>query len=261
MSKLWQTKGLIKRGIILTALLMFWVSTQAQVMKTMTFEAEDGDIFMLPEVGGIIVESDDGPKLEMVLPVDNRPDEYKTLDIQVGDIIKMFNGKSMKKVSSIQEAYEAMEIGDEVKFGIRRDKGIMMVKFAKMDPKDAPGKMMIRTIDGPGDGENGSIITDLIDAGLVLDEKDGKISVVDVITEMSSVFTGTQPESEDQLIKINSSKINSTEELTQIYSQIKVGEKVELTMLRKEKEILLTFEKPKSEPGSKPFKVMKKQGQ
>ena len=63
------------------------------------------------------------------------------------------------------------------------------------------------------------------------------------------------------LFKINLSKINSTEELTQIYSQIKAGEKVELTMLRKEKEVLLTFEKPESGCGGKPFKVMKKQGQ
>ncbi len=261
MNKFWQTKGSINNSLILIALFMFWIPAQAQIVKTMTFEAEDGDVFMLPEVGGIIVESDDGPKLEMVLPVDHRPADYKALDIQVGDIIKMLNGKSMKKVSSIQDAYEAMEIGDEVKFGIKRDKSIMMVKFAKMDPKDAPGKMMIRTAGGPGGGEIGNIVADLIDVGLVLDEKDGKISVVDVITEMASVFTGTQPESEDQLIKINSSKINSAEELTQIYGQVKAGEKVELTMLRKGKEILLTFEKPKSEPGSKPFKVMKKQGQ
>ncbi len=261
MSRFWQTKGFIKSGMVLIALFMFWLPSQGQVVKTMTFESEDGDIFMLPEVGGIIVESDDGPKLEMVLPKDQRPDDYKALDIQVGDIIKMFNGKSMKKVSSIQEVYEVMEIGDEVKFGIKRDKSVMMVKFAKMDPKDAPGKMMIRTVGGPGGGGIGNIVADLIDAGLVLEEKDGKILVADVITEMGSVFVGTQPESEDQLIKINSSKINSTEELTQIYDQIKAGKKVELTMLRKEKEVLLTFEKPESGCGGKPFKVMKKQGQ
>jgi len=97
--------------------------------------------------------------------------------------------------------------------------------------------------------------------GLIVDNINGQMIVADVITEMESVFIGTQPESDDQLIKIQSHKINSAEELAQIYGKIKAGEKAELTMSRGGKEVVLMFEKPKSEPGSKPFKVIKKQGQ
>ena len=260
-----QKNWLIKNSAMLIALVMLWIPAQAQVVKTMTFNSEDGEIFMLPEVGGIIVESDDGPKVEMVLPSDQRPENYKAVDIQAGDIIKMFNGKSMKTVALIKETYEALGIGDQLKFGIRRDKSVLMIKFIKMDPKDARGRMMVKTISMSDDGETdniiaGNIITDLIDLGLLLEKKDGIIFVADVITEVSTAFKGTQPENGDQLIKIQSSKISSPKELTQIYDKIKAGEKVDLTVLRSGEEVILTFEKPESVPGSKSFKVMKKQG-
>jgi len=244
---------------MLMALVMIWIPVQAQVVKTMTFNSEDGEIFMLPEVGGIIVESDDGPKVEMVLPSDQRPENYKAVDIQAGDIIKMFNGKSMKTVALIKETYEALGIGDQLKFGIRRDKSVLMIKFIKMDPKDAQGRMMVKTISMSDDGETDNIITDLIELGLLLEKKDGIISVADVITEMSTAFKGTQPENGDQLIKIQSSKINSPKKLTQIYGKIKAGEKAVLTMLRDGKEVVLQFEKPK-EGDDGPIKIIKQQG-
>jgi hypothetical protein len=96
--------------------------------------------------------------------------------------------------------------------------------------------------------------------GLVLDEHDGKISVGDVIAEMSSAVSETKPETGDQLIKIQSLKINSVEELTQVYGKIGAGEKAELTMLRNGKEVVLQFEKPESNPGAKPVKIIQKQG-
>ena len=197
----------------------------------------------------------------MVLPSDQRPENYKAVDIQAGDIIKMFNGKSMKMVSLMEETYNALGIGDELKFGVRRDKDIFIVKFTKMDPKDAPGKMMIKTFPAPGGGDIGNIIPDLVELGIVLSEKDGQIFVADVITEMSTVFAGNQPENGDQLIKIQSHKITSAKELTQIYDKIKAGEKADLIMLRGGKEIILQFEKPKSGCGAKPVKIIQKQGQ
>lgn len=269
MNRFRQENWLIKNSAMLIALVMVWIPVQAQVVKTMTFNSEDGEIFMLPEVGGIIVESDDGPKVEMVLPSDQRPQNYKAVDIQSGDIIKMFNGKSMKTVALIKETYEALGIGDLLKFGIRREKSVLMIKFIKIDPRDAQGRMMVKTISMSDDGETdniiadniiaGNIITDLIELGLLLEKNDGIISVADVITEMSTAFKGTQPENGDQLIKIQSSTISSPEELTQIYGKIKAGEKAVLTMLRDGKEVVLQFEKPKEGDGG-PIKIIKKQG-
>lgn len=261
MNRLRQKKGFIKTSAIFVALVMLWLPSQAQVVKTMTLSGEPGELFMLPEVGAIIIKSDDGPKVEMVLPSDQRPENYKTADIQAGDIIKMFNGKSMKTVLLIEETYNALGIGDELKFGVRRDKDIFIVKFGKMDPKDAPGQMMIKTCPASGAGEIGDIISNLVEIGLVLNEKEGQIFVADVITEMPTVFTGAQPETGDQLIKIQSHKITSTKELAQIYGKIKAGEKTDLTMLRGGKEIVLQFVKPKSGPGAKPVKIIRKQGQ
>ena len=174
------------------ALIMFWIPSQAQVIKTITFGGgEPEELFILPEVGALIVKSDGGPKVDMVIPSDQRPDDYKNVDIQVGDIIKMFNGKSMKKVSSIEEVYEALSIGDELKFGIQRGKDMLIEKLTKMDPKDASGQMMIKKFPASGGGGIGNIIADLIDLGLILEEKDGQIFVIDVMTEISSAFSAT----------------------------------------------------------------------
>lgn len=261
MNRLWQKKGLIKNSLILMALVMLWLPVQAQHVKTMTIGGDGGEIFLLPEVGGIIVESDAGPKLEMVMPSDQRPGDYKVVDIQAGDIIKMFNGKSMKTVSAIEEAYEVLEIGDDVKFGVRRDKDIFIVKFAKMDPKDASGTMMVKSCPASDVGDLSNVSTDLVDLGLILSEKDGEISVVDVITEMPSAFIGTQPENGDRLVKIQSDNISSTKQLTQIYSNINANEKASLTILRGVKEINLQFIKPKSGSGGASVKIIRKQEQ
>jgi S1-C subfamily serine protease len=136
-----------------------------------------------------------------------------------------------------------------------------MVKFNKMDPKNAPGQVMVKKFPASGDGKIGKIITDLIDLGLVLEEKDGGIYVADVITEMASVFDGNHPESGDRLIKIQDIGISSAENLTQVYGKIKEGDKASLTILRDGNEVALQFVKAKAGKDGGPIKIIQKQGQ
>ncbi|MCP4706535.1 MAG: hypothetical protein GY865_18205, partial [candidate division Zixibacteria bacterium] len=136
-----------------------------------------------------------------------------------------------------------------------------MVKYAKMDPKDSPAKMMVSTIGGPSGGDMGNMISELIELGLIVDNVNGKMIVVDVITEIESVFIGTQPDNDDQLIKIQSQNIKSVEHLSQIYENIKAGDKASMTMLRNGEEITLEFKKPNADQCPLKTKVMKKQGQ
>lgn len=238
-------------GIIIMSIFMFWSLAHSQ--KVMTFKAEDGEIFMLPELGAIIVKSDDGPKVEMVIPPDHRPENYRTIDLQMGDIIKMFNGKSMKSVSMCEDMYNEIAIGDDVKLGIKRGNEMLIQKFAKADEKDMPGQMMVKMKTSEDD-----ISTDFIDIGLLLDEKDGKISVADVISEMGFKFQGDQPAEGDELIKIQDNKISSPENLKMLYDKINIGESVSLVFLRDGQEIVSKFVKPEAGE-AKPIKIMKKQ--
>ena len=214
----------------------------------------EGDIFMLPELGAIIVKSDDGPKVEMVIPPEHRPEKYRTVDLQIGDIIKMFNGKSMKTVPMCEEIYKGITVGDDVKLGIKRGKEMLIQTFAKADENDMASQMMVKMKTSEED-----ISADFIDIGLLLEEKDGKIFVADVISEMGFKFEGGQPAKGDELIRIQDDKITSPEDLKMKYDKIKVGERVSLVFLRDGKEVTLKFDKPEAKE-AKPIKIIKKQG-
>jgi PDZ domain-containing secreted protein len=77
-------------------------------------------------------------------PEGTLPKEYEDIDIQGGDIIKMMNGKRVKTTDAIKKIYEELEIGDEIKLGVKREDEMFIVTFKKADPAEMKGKMMIR---------------------------------------------------------------------------------------------------------------------
>ena len=91
------------------------------------------EMFFLHELGALITPQEDGLTIEMVLSADQRKDEYKEIDLKEGDIIKMMNGKRMSGVDVMQEAYDAMKVGDEIKLGIKRGQSLQIVTFARGD--------------------------------------------------------------------------------------------------------------------------------
>ena len=76
-----ESKSLQFTGIsYLLALILLLGTANAQQVKTMKVMG-GGDVFMLEEIGGIITETEDGLRVEMVMPADNRAEQYKTTDI------------------------------------------------------------------------------------------------------------------------------------------------------------------------------------
>ncbi len=246
----------VRTMIILAVMLIAGISHSAEERKTQAMTVKlDGDVFLLKEFGGIITESDSAVKIEMVMPSGNRAEKYKEVDIQAGDIIKMINGKSLTSVKNLKEIYEELAIGDEIKLGLFRGKRMLIVQFEKADPKELPGQMMIMAKPGP----DGDAATSLIDAGLILAEKNGKIIVEEIIDNMMAEFTGQTPQKGDVITGIQGTSLTSTEQLREIYNKIESGQTVELTMLRQGEEIAAGFPKPnKGEcPATKMLKVKK----
>jgi S1-C subfamily serine protease len=168
----------------------------------------------------------------MVLPPEARHEDYKTLDIQAGDIIKMANGKTMSKAVRLKEIYDGAEFGDVIKLGVLRDGKMMMRKFAKADPDKLPGQVTMMTTTGGGGAG-----TELIDIGLVLGDNDGVITVDEIINNTLAEFDGPVPDRGDVITEIQGNKVTSIGELSEIYKNTEPGEKVGFTIVRQGKQL------------------------
>lgn len=242
-------------AILLTVfaiILWFPMAAGAQV-HSLKIEG-DGEIFMLKELGAIISESDQGMSVLLVLPPKQRAGAYRDVDLQEGDIIMMFNGQRMKAAGQIEEAYDGLKIGDEIKLGIKRDKDMMIVTFAKANPDDLPGQMKIMK----GSSCPASSDMTLAGVGVTLKKEGGKLVVDEVIPELAGKFSGTMPEKGDVVLKIQGTAISQPEQLSEIFSKIENGEKVEMVLVRKGQEVVTGFVKQECAGGKS--LIIKKQG-
>ena len=232
-----------KLSALLVCLLLVVPSVYAQTMKTKSLTLEgSGEIFLLKEIGGIFVESGDSIKVEMVMPAGARAENYQSIDIRAGDLIKMANGKKVISIKMLEGLYDSLAIGDELKLGILRDRQMVIASLTKADPDKLPGKMMVMT--GP---PGGGVETALIDAGLLLKETGTGFVVDEAIDNKLVDFTGDTPQKGDALLKIQGHEIKTADELKKVLGQVKEGENVDLILSREGKEISASFIKPKSE--------------
>ncbi len=195
------------------------------------------EVFMLPELGALIGPSPDGLTIMMVMPGDHRAEAYKKTDLKQGDLIKMVNGKGVKTCKDLQAVYDALKVGDELKLGIKRDKGLMIVSLDKADADDLPAQMVMTTSEiGSSD-----VAATMIDAGILLDEKDGIITVGDVIDAIPVAFEDEKPAKGDVLLEIQGMKVDGSDSIEKLWSEVEPGTKAELTLDRGGREVIVRF--------------------
>jgi len=233
---------LMATAAMLISVLFAAASAQKTITKTMTFESE-GEMFMLKELGGIIMEAGDTIKVEMVMPPDQRPKEYKDVDIDAGDIIKMANGKKINSVAEFSELYDSLKIGDEIKIGLLRGKRMKMTSFIKGDPEKMPGQMMMVTTD-VGEGEDKDIVTGLISAGILLSQQGDRLVVEDIMEQIVVPFDGPAPIDGDVLLSINGQALDNSDKLDDILASVNAGDKVNMILLREGEKISTSFVMP-----------------
>jgi hypothetical protein len=244
-------------GIVLLSSSLFAAPPEEQEITL------EGDVssYFLPELGAAILFQDQKLSVVFITPPEQRPEGYGDVDLQQGDIILMANGKKMASTDDIQKMHDAVEIGEIIKFGIKRDKSMMMISFEKADPKDLPQvQMMISTQDDDDDplGESdGKVIKSKTMSGLgdivMMDEvgllfmQDGNQTVLNSIThELAENLTGVKPAPDDVLKSIQGKTFTSLKECRAIYEKIPIGEKVELVFTHGGKEASASFEKQKA---------------
>ena len=197
------------------------------------------DAFPIPETGALVVKDGSDLKVRFVPPAGNRPEKYRSVDLQEGDQILLVNGKRVKTIAELKKAHADTPVGETFKLGIKRGEELMIVSFEKADPKDLP-KMNTRIVTSGGEG------TEVLPAvGVMLVEK-GKGVVIDKILPVeTSAVKGLDVKEGDIILSINGNAVSSLKEFVSFYDNLAVGDPVEWKTRRSGNAISVSFAKPK----------------
>lgn len=211
--------------------------------KGMRMKVEAGDVFLLPELAGMIVKQDGKLVVADVMEVSSRPEKYKSVDLKQDDEIQMVEGKPVKACKDISAVYENTKIGASFRLGVKRGEQMMIVSIEKGDPATLPKiKRMIVNDDGAGPAGGGvNRIVTLPAAGLGLTSKENVITVAEILDTPSPSVAAAHIAKGDKVTGINGKKVASMEEFTDIIGAIPTGTKVELQIVHKGKEVTVDF--------------------
>ena len=259
-------KRTVRIATIFTVMLLCSPSlTVGQGVNTQT-KGELGEIGMLREVGAVLIEEDGQLKFLVVMPSDQRPEAYRSVDLKQDDILLMFNGKRIKTVSDLTAAYDTLKAGDEIKLGIKRGVDMRIVSLPKADPDDLP-KMQMMTMTAEEGEERVKVTTStsagaepltvLAEIGLVVKDLEGAVVVAMLLPHAEDVLESSPIFEGDRIVSLQDQEITSAEMLGQLFDAIKVGETVKLVYEHEGKELVASLEKPEAQ--AKPRMIIRKQ--
>lgn len=267
-------------ALIAGCLLVSSALAQGQVVKKTVEQSDhDGttimmsadDVMFLPGVGAVVTSDGKRLKIDFIAPAENRDPAFKEVDLQEGDILMMVNGKRMKTIEQLRELFEALEVGAEIKLGLKRDKGMVMTSMTKADasqmggmvmqitqdveegPDGGPGKMITKTMSFGG-GDNA--VVPLMGLGIMLTDSDDNLIVGPKMQIQGMKVPETDLQPDDIVLSINDQAVKSAEQFSPIYDAIATGEQVSLKIKRGEKTLTVTFAKP----GMGDMKIIRKSG-
>jgi len=235
--------------IVFTALSVFCsVFLQAQMKIIRRGEGgkqivTEGDLFDLPELASLITLQKGKIVVDNVFEKNMRPKEYESVDIQQGDVILMVNGKKVKTIQDLKDAYSSAAVGSAVKFGVERNGQMTIVSFHKADPDKLPKrKIMIN-----GGGDDGHDIMIVPGTGLLVGSKGKEVTVDDILADLPSSLKDADVKKGDIITAINDTKVKSFKDFSEAYEKITIGDKVTFHTSRNGKEVSFSFKK--AEPG------------
>ena len=135
-------------SVLLAVLLALGYGAIAQEKQMMKIEGEN--LLLFQEIMLILSESDGKVVVQMDPPEQALKGKNADIDIKAGDEILMMNGKRVQGTAVIREMYDQLEMGDEIKLGVKRGEEMFIVRFDKADQPDTGGQVIIRPA-VPGD--------------------------------------------------------------------------------------------------------------
>jgi len=227
-------------------------------MKMMTFEK--GTVQVLNELGAIIVSEDSSLVVQMVMPAKDRAAEYKAADLQAQDKILMLNGKKIVAIKDLDDGYQKIDVGGDVKLAIKRGKDMMIVSFPKADPEKQSSSqtLVMRTqTDKPAcqskdiekgaqvinlDGSNGELFP-VLAAGIILTDDDQNVKIMALLPNAGKVYKNISVSEGDIIKSLQKKDITSSAQFSEIFEKIPVDNRVDLIIDRNGEEIAVSFDK------------------
>ena len=220
-------------------LLFFFSITAASVsfgQKMITMQLDGKTDYMLQEIGAVLHQGKDGITVAHAFNGNVKAAENKDAELKEGDAVIMMNGIRPKTITDFRKMYDGVTIGGEFKLGIKRDGNPLIVAIHKVEAKaDSHMKMVTMTMNGddmkllPGIGM-------IDDAGKTLKLKE--LPPNPDTAKESSLKIG------DTFKEMNGKNITSFKQFKSLYTKVKPGESVELTIIRGGKEQTVSVKKP-----------------
>jgi len=209
----------------------------------------EGDSFMLPEMAALLTEEGEQVAVAMAMPAERRPEAYRHLDIQKGDLIPFINKRRVRSMAAFRARYEALAVGDTVMLGVRRGGGgeLFILRFAKLDPANTG--MVMRRVTPSGGSLNLNETRILGAERLMLHRVGGRVAVRMVLPGAAEVL-GQKIEEGDVLFSINGEEVGNLKRVDALYEAIGTGEAVTLVFERGDEMVTCQFKKPQPQKGS-----------
>jgi S1-C subfamily serine protease len=237
------------------------MTTFAQA-QTKTMKLDASQAMLLPEFGAMVVLENDTLTIDMITPAEQRSAAYKELDLRKGDQILMCNGKRVIEIEQLRGMVDSIEVGGAIKLGLRRDGHLQIVSYAKADPANLPGRMvMMKQESGPGGmikktvsfggGDSGEGTVMVLDGGLLIGPgKDGPV-VMAMLPDAAKKISGEMPMEGDMILSINGELDTNMQAFQELYDSFPDGEKITIKFERDGKQYTATYVKAPLETGNR----------
>lgn len=230
---------------VLFGLLVYFSQTGlAQQFQIKLDGKSSENIFLLTECMAVLVDEEETIEVQILMPVEHRPEGYAEIDLKKGDEILMMNAKRVRKVKDLKEIYEGLEPGEPVKLGIQRDMEMFIVTFKKVDPKKLPKREMKMIREGKGMGPGGAVRLANFGGVLAVKEMNGKVSVHKIFPGLKNVLDEGALQEGDVILTVNGTHVQSNKQFADVYTKVDVGGEVRLTISREGKQKNVKFNKP-----------------
>lgn len=224
--------------------IIFSTALSAQMVTRSFQTAGEGEIFQLPELAAIVVADSGKVRFLAVMSGEHRPAAYADIDAEEQDEILMMNGQRIKTAESLKTLYDALEVGAEIKLGLRRAGQMFLISFPKMDPKDAP-RQVVRTVIGDETGDTETIYP-MPGLQILLRASADKIRVEKLHGLKEAPPSGTNFQDGDILMKLDGKVMTSINDFRSQYENIPPGQKITIDVSRNGHPVTSTFTKPAS---------------
>lgn len=236
--------------LLFTANLLTPSPGQAQQMVFQS--ADDGSMAIMAIPGGmIIVEGQEEARVRRsIIPGQSGAEK---VDIQEGDLIIFFNGTRIKSTNQLNELYEKIEIGAEIKLGIQRGENKAIRSFEKPELQDnysssdgsgsrvmsfsttgSPGGELMASLENPG----------MWPAGFLVGEKDGEVVIGGLIPFPNKAAALSDIKEGDVIASLDGTAVTSVSQLNKTYENIPVGDDVTLEVRNEAGTEKVMFKKP-----------------